>query len=153
VGETRDPFTAFVLARICGLAPGAAADPERAVGWGKQAVASGPKIAWYLHALALAHLRAGQHRRAIKQFEASLQEDWQGAQVLNELGLALAYQKRGDTKKARDWLDKAVRSLNRLKPSSAKKPVTIPATDWLEAEVLRREAEGLIKRPADASRK
>src|SRR5262249_300406 len=128
-------------------------DPERAVGWGKQAVASGPRVAWYLHALALAHLRAGQHRQAIKQFEASRQEDWQGAQVLNELGLALAYQKLGDTKKARDWLGTEGRSLDRLKPSSAKKPVTIPATDWLEAEVLRREAEGLIKRSGAVSQK
>jgi tetratricopeptide (TPR) repeat protein len=153
VGETRDPFTAFVLARICGLAPGAVADPERAVGWGKQAVASSPRTAWYLHALALAHLRAGQHRQAIKQFKASLQENWEGVHVLNELGLALAYQKLGETKNARDWLDKAVKSLKSLKPASEKKPVTIPATDWLEAEVLRREAEGLIKRPAAASRK
>jgi tetratricopeptide (TPR) repeat protein len=152
-GETRDPFTAFVLARICGLASGAAADPERAVDWGKQAVASSPRTAWYLHALALAHLRAGQYRQAIKQFEASLQENWEGVHVLNELGLALAYQKLGETKKARDWLDKAVRSLKRLKPKSAKTPVTLPATDWLEAEVLRREAEDLIKGSGSASRK
>src|SRR5262249_33658809 len=72
-GGRKDPFAAFVLARTCGLAAGAVDDPRQAVRWGEQAVAGGPKIAWFLHALALARYRAGQFEKAVQRLDESRQ--------------------------------------------------------------------------------
>jgi WD40 repeat protein/tRNA A-37 threonylcarbamoyl transferase component Bud32 len=145
-GRRPDAFTAFVLARTCGLAAGAVDDPKRAARWGEQAVRGGPGVAWYLHALALAHYRAGQFEKALRRLEESLIAGWTNCEFLNWYLQALILHRQGRVKQARQWLDKARAAHDRLKPAAATTPVSLPATDWLEAAVLRREAEGMISK-------
>ncbi len=57
-GDSTDPNTNFVLARLAALAERPAVPPERAVAWARTAVARQPQYGWYAHALALAYLRA-----------------------------------------------------------------------------------------------
>jgi WD40 repeat protein/tetratricopeptide (TPR) repeat protein len=141
-GSTKDPFTAFVLARTCGLAGGG--DPRQAVRWGELS-AQVQTTAWVLHAAALAHYRAGQFQEALEYLEKSTKANWDNVQFLNGYLRALILFRQGQVKQAQQWLEKTRRVHDRLKPSASTTPVRVPATDWLEAEVLRREAERMIK--------
>jgi eukaryotic-like serine/threonine-protein kinase len=143
-GQTRDTFEAFVLARIGGMAPPAAVDPARALEWGKQAVRSAPLVPWYLHALGLAHYRAGQFDLAAERFRQSLNGNWSYTD-LNHFGRALAEYRLGHAELARQSLEQGTAWLQRATPAKPGQPTTVFSTDWLEAELLRREAEALIK--------
>ena len=72
-----------------------------------------------------------------------------GRAVLDWLWLALASQKMGNPSEARRWLDKAA---NWLDQQGGQMPLETPAMgshrhNWLEAQVLRREAEALVAPP------
>jgi WD40 repeat protein/tetratricopeptide (TPR) repeat protein len=131
-------FLGFVLARSCGLAPGGAVEPAQAVEWAESALSFGGRTSWYLHAVGLAHYRAGDWDKARQRFEESDRTGW-GGTVVNWLGLALVCQRTGRADEARRWLDKATGWLDKAAPES------LPAPDRLEGEVLRREAEAQVK--------
>jgi hypothetical protein len=85
-------------------------------------------------------------------FEQSLQADPKpGRAVLNWLWLALANQRLGKGEEARRWLNKARAWLDQYRdgmPASADEEFGLHLHNWLEAHVLRREAEALIKSEA-----
>ena len=67
--------------------------------------------------------------------------------MLNWLWLALANQRLGKTEEARRWLDKAQAWLDQYgdgMPARAEEELGLHLHNWLEAHVLRREAEALI---------
>jgi hypothetical protein len=67
--------------------------------------------------------------------------------VLNWLWLALAHQRLGETEEARLWLGRAQEWLDLYgegKPARAQEELGLDPHNWLEAHVLRREAEALI---------
>jgi hypothetical protein len=67
--------------------------------------------------------------------------------VLNWLWLALSSQRLGKTEEARRWLDKAQAWLDQYgdgMPARAEEELGLHFHNWLEAHVLRREAEALI---------
>jgi hypothetical protein len=71
--------------------------------------------------------------------------------VLNWLWLALAHQRLGEAEEARRWLGKATVWLDQYRdgmPARGEAEVGLHLHNWLEAHVLRREAESLI-RPAE----
>jgi hypothetical protein len=77
--------------------------------------------------------------------------DWQGS-VLPRLWLALALRGQGKTEEARQVLAPAIEQLDRW--GYEMPPPALPAAanadplhlhDWLEAQVLRREAEELLQ--------
>ena len=71
-----------------------------------------------------------------------------GAAVLNWLCLALAHQRLGKAEEARRWLGKAQAWLDQYgdgMPAGAEADVGLHLHNWLEAHVLRREAEALIQ--------
>jgi WD40 repeat protein/tetratricopeptide (TPR) repeat protein len=140
--QTSVPFEAFILARTCGLAPRAMADPLRAVHWAEQAVAGSPAGGWYAHALALAHYRAGHYELALEQSEIAIKTGW--VAELNWLVMAMAHHHLGHGAEARQFLVKAVDVLDQAKAANPGEPVQFVAIDWLEAHVLRREAEAMI---------
>jgi WD40 repeat protein/tetratricopeptide (TPR) repeat protein len=142
-GETKDTFEAFVLARIGGMAPPGVVDPARVIQWGKQAVDSAPQVPWYIHALALAHYRAGQFDLAVQRFQQSQTGNW-GYADLNHFGRAMAEYRLGHAELARESLHQGTAWLQKVTPAKANEPTTLFATDWLEAQLLRREAEALI---------
>jgi hypothetical protein len=68
--------------------------------------------------------------------------------VLNWLWLALAYQKMGNPKEARRWLDKAADWLDQQGGRMPRESSVMGSHlhNWLEAHVLRQEAEALLAR-------
>jgi serine/threonine protein kinase/tetratricopeptide (TPR) repeat protein len=142
-GQTKDHFEAFVLARTCAVAQKSPVDPARAVQWANQAVASAHQ-AWYFHALGLAQYRAGQLDEALQSFAKANVEPW-AYRDLNWFGLALVHHALGHPVRARQCFDKGVLWLKGVSPPSPEQPATILPQDWLEAQILRREAEELLK--------
>jgi hypothetical protein len=70
-----------------------------------------------------------------------------GNTVLNWLWLALTCQKLGQKPQARSWLEKATKCLDQYPlyvPATAEKGLGFHLHNWLEAHVLRREAEALL---------
>ena len=88
-------------------------------------------------------------KMAVGLFEQSLKVDpMPGRAVLNWLWLALANQRLGKAEEARRWLDKATAWLDQYRdhmPASAEAEVGLHLHNWLEAHVLRREAEMMIR--------
>jgi hypothetical protein len=84
-------------------------------------------------------------------FEQSLKADpMPGRAVLNWLWLALANQRLGKAEEARRWLDKATSWLDQYRdqmPAHAEEELGLDLHNWLEAHVLRREAEAVIRPP------
>ena len=120
--------------------------------------------------------RAGAFQEAVPLFEQSLRADSRpGRAVMNWLWLALAEQRLGKTEEARRWLDRAAQWLDQYEagvaissegitmapapagtearpeagsPANAEVVLGLHLHNWLEAHVLRREAEALIQ-PAE----
>jgi tetratricopeptide (TPR) repeat protein len=107
---------------------------------------------WSLTEEGALHYRAGRFQQAEALFEQSLRADPKtGRALLNWLWLALANQRLGKPEEARRWLDKATAWLDQYRdgmPARADEEVGLDMHNWLEANVLRREAEALL-RPAD----
>ncbi|HEX5105722.1 MAG TPA: tetratricopeptide repeat protein, partial [Pirellulaceae bacterium] len=143
-------WTLYFLARTCVLAPHATPDPAQAVRLAELAVSAEPKWAHNLHTLGLAHYRAGQFEEAVRRFHEAIDANpgWTG-QVVNWLGLALAYHCQGQTDEARRWYDKALEWIDRVAPNGNRDSLTPPPGvhdhEWLASRLLRREAELLMK--------
>ena len=90
------------------------------------------------------------------RIEQSLRADPQpGRAMLNWLWLSLGNQRLGKTEEARRWLDKAQSWLDQFKdgmPARAEQEFGLDFHNWLEAYVLRREAEALIQSTGPRSR-
>jgi tetratricopeptide (TPR) repeat protein len=140
-----DGRPAYLLARTCLLAPGGV-EPAAGVRLAEEALAAAPQYAWYLHALALAHYRAGQYQRAVERLQESIKVDpgWAG-RVDDWLILALAHEHLGHAAEAAQWL---ARALDGLPPGDYFFDNGIHAHDRLACEVLRREVDTLL--PAEA---
>jgi hypothetical protein len=84
-------------------------------------------------------------------FEQSLRADFNsGRAVLNWLWQALANQRLEKAEEARRWLGKAQAWLNQYgdgMPVRADEELGLHLHNWLEAHVLRREAEVLLAPP------
>ncbi len=132
----------YVLARICAIARSSPVDPARAVDWANRAVA-GSHNPWDLHLLGLAQYRAGQMEQALQSFTEANIKRWRYAD-LNWFALALVHHRLGHPDEARECLDKGMQWLAREGPSGPDQPTNLLPQDWLEAQLLRREAEELI---------
>jgi tetratricopeptide (TPR) repeat protein len=142
VAQPEVPY-AYVLARTCAVARKSPVDPARAVRWANQAVASGPSP-WVLHVLGLAQYRAGQFDQALQSFTEANVEAWTYRE-LNWFGLALVHHRLGHPDEARRCLDKGSQWLEREGPPGPERPAKLQPQDWLEAQLLRREAEEMLK--------
>jgi tetratricopeptide (TPR) repeat protein len=141
--ETTDPYEAYILARSCVMARKSPVDPARAVQWVKQSIAN-EHNAWDYHVLGLAQYRAGQFDQALQSFTKASHKSWRFWE-LNWFGLALLHHGRGHPDEARQCLDKGIQWLERKGPPSPARPADLQSQDWLEAQLLRREAEELLK--------
>jgi serine/threonine-protein kinase len=92
--------------------------------------------------------RAGRFHDAVALFEQSLKADSRpGRAVVNWVWLALAQQRLGKTEEARHWLEKAQGWLDQYRdgiPPNADPKLRLHLHNWLEANVLRREAEAML---------
>ncbi|HVS36217.1 MAG TPA: hypothetical protein VMS17_11600 [Gemmataceae bacterium] len=141
----------YHVARAWTLAPHAVADmslPNRLA----EKELQGSREFWSLTEQGALASRAGRFQEAAPLFEQSLMADaTPGRAVLNWLWLALTNQRLGRSEEARRWLGKAQAWLDQYgdrMPASAEAEVGLHLHNWLEAHVLRREAEALIQ-PAE----
>src|SRR5262249_13851362 len=135
----------YHVARACTLAAESVKD---AVTAGQRAENELKRNQWEFWSLteqgALAY-RAGRYDVAAALLAQSLKADSKpGRAVLNWLWLSLVEQRRGRRAEARAWLDRATKWLEQFSTGHPVKPDESRGAhlhNWLEAQVLRREAE------------
>jgi hypothetical protein len=93
--------------------------------------------------------RAGEYQNAKSFFEKSMQADSRPSRaVVNWLWIALAQQRLGKPDEARRWLDTAAVWLDQVRdgiPDRADEELGLHLHNWLESQILRREAERNIQ--------
>ena len=153
--DPTDDYLASLLARMCGLSTECGVGSQRIIQWaarGAKADPSAPK----LHGLGLAQFRAGQLDSAVENLQKSNDARWaQPAKSENWFVLAMVYQKRGEIDKGKQCLDKARQLLEEAKPKQPDSPPdpVIATCDWVEVNLLAREATQLIEGPTTANPK
>jgi tetratricopeptide (TPR) repeat protein len=140
---------AYLVARACTLAPDAVADAEQPGRLAKTELDSHGGEFWSLTEQGALLYRAGRYEDAAPLFERSLRTEPRGGRaVLSWLWLALTEQRLGKPEEARRWLTKAQAWLDQYgdgMPANAEAEVGLHLHNWLEAHVLRREAEALLR--------
>jgi tetratricopeptide (TPR) repeat protein len=144
-GKASD-LRAYHVARACTLAPDAVADPSLPGKLAEEELKA--KEFWSLTEKGALHYRAGRFNQAVPLFERSLRADPKfGRAVVNWLWLALAEQRLGNAEEARRWLTKAQAWLDQYGdglPARADEKQGLHLHNWLEAHILRAEAEALL---------
>jgi serine/threonine protein kinase/tetratricopeptide (TPR) repeat protein len=147
-GTKAPDLRAYHVARACTLAGGAVAEASLPGRLAETELKDHAGDFWSLTEQGALHYRAGRFREAVPLFEQSLRADPKsGRAVLNWLWLALAHQRLGQAAEARRWLGKAQAWLDRYSdgmPARAEQGLGLHLHNWLEAHVLRREAEALL---------
>jgi WD40 repeat protein/serine/threonine protein kinase/tetratricopeptide (TPR) repeat protein len=139
LGQTSDARTAYLVARICVLAPRFPGDPMQSVRLAEQALAAFPTKGWHLHAVGTAHFRAGHLDESIRWLKESMKDSsWGPAQMLNKLVLVMAYYRKGQ-------VDEALRYVSQSLSANEK---GLHIHDWVAYRLLRREAVALIGKVA-----
>jgi serine/threonine-protein kinase len=146
--QPKGPMRPYLVARACTLAPDAvAAAAKPGLLAGKELTTEAGEF-WSLTEQGALRYRAGQFQAAGPLLEKSLRAEHQsGRAVLNWLWLALAKQRLGKTEEARRWLGKAQAWLDQYAggmPARADEELGLHLHNWLEAHILRREAEALL---------
>jgi tetratricopeptide (TPR) repeat protein len=140
---------AYHVARACTLAEAAVAEPSLPARLAEKELKDSAGAFWSLTERGALAYRAGQHQEALPFFEKGLEaESKPGRAVVTWLWLALAHQRLGKSVEARRWLDKAAAWLDQYRdgmPARAEEDLGLHLHNWLEAHVLRREAEALIQ--------
>jgi tetratricopeptide (TPR) repeat protein len=138
---------AYHVARACTLAPDSVADGAQPGRLAETELKINGGQFWSLTEQGALHYRAGRFKDAVPLLEQSLRADPKsGRAVVNWLWLALAQQRLGTAEEARRWLGKAQAWLDQYgdgMPSRAEE-LGLHLHNWLEAHVLRREAEALL---------
>jgi serine/threonine-protein kinase len=140
----------YHVARACTLAPGAVAEAALPGRLADRELQASAREFWSLTEQGALAYRAGRFQRAVPLFEQSLDADAKsGRAALNWLWLALANQRLGKSEEARRWLGKAQAWLDQYRdgmPARAEEELGLHYHNWLEAHVLRREAEAQLAR-------
>jgi tetratricopeptide (TPR) repeat protein len=137
---------AYHMARS--LAPKAVANESLPGRLAEKELRGSARAFWSLTEQGALAYRAGRFQEAVPLFEQSLRADPKsGRAVLNWLWLAIANQRLGKAEEARRWLVKAQGWLDPYgdgMPARADEELGLHLHNWLEAHVLRREAEALL---------
>jgi WD40 repeat protein len=139
----------FHVVRACTLVPNAVPGDARLARWAELMLAHNPTAYWLLILRGAVHCRSGEYDKAIPLLLQSNHVDPKAdARCLSWLWLAIAYHQLGKAEEARKWYRQAVtfldcyeRGLPLNKESSV---VSLHLYCWLEAAIIRREAEGLL---------
>jgi tetratricopeptide (TPR) repeat protein len=139
---------AYLVARACSLAPNAVAEASLPGRLAENELQDFAREFWSLTEQGALAYRAGRFQRSVPFFEQSLRADPKsGRAVVNWIWLALAQKRLGKAEQARRWLDRAQAWLDQYAdgmPARAEDESGLHFHNWLEAHVLRREAEALI---------
>jgi tetratricopeptide (TPR) repeat protein len=148
-GRATPPMRPYLVARACTLAPGSADDPAKPGRLCSAELARNRDAFWSLTEQGALEVRADRFQGAVLLLDRSLAADGRpGRAVLNWLWLAVAYQKWGQTDEARHWLGKAAAWLDQQGGLMLVETAEMGCHrhNWLEANVLRQEAEALLQR-------
>ena len=143
--ESHEPWELYNLARTCALGPTDTVDGSKVVEWAARGV-TWSDAPWTLHALGLACFRAGQYDAAVRNIQKSTVRGWNSTQQSpsNCLVLAMVHYRLAHTDQARRFLQQA-RSLIECCKTASEIEDRIGVPEWIEANVLLREAESLLK--------
>ncbi len=139
----------YLAARACTLGPDSTDSTELPSRLSQDELQRSATAFWSLTEQGALHVRAGRFQRAIPLLERSLVVDGRpGRAVLNWLWLAIAYGRSGQAEDGRQWLDRAAGWLDQ---QAGRMPVEthvmgLDRHNWLEAHVLRQEAEAMMPR-------
>ncbi len=138
----------YHVARACTLAPDSVKDAALP---GKQAEGELKRSEgefWSLTEQGALAYRAGRYDEAATLLEQSLKADSKpGRAVVSYLWLSLVEHRRGKPAEARAWLEKATKWVEQYPkgvPVQEDDATGLHLHNWLEAQVLRREAEALL---------
>ena len=146
-GEQQGFFAAYIVARTCALGPARDVSPRQVIDWATEAVNKDDRQ-WYYHAHALAQFRAGSPYLAIDELRKSDAVWWGISGVQNRFLLAMTHHSLGNRTRARQLFYWGKSEIDKSRHSRlVKLDVCVP--DWIELEVLYREAGALID--ADAA--
>jgi Flp pilus assembly protein TadD len=143
-GNTNDPIVANGVAWSCAVGPEALPDLKKAVALARLAVRTQPKNANIRNTLGAILYRDGQYKDAVRELNESLKLRIQPLEM-DYLFLAMTHHQLGQQDEAQTWLDKAVQNSLRI--------ITLFGNDLLELQLIRREAETLIRRQASGEKK
>jgi tetratricopeptide (TPR) repeat protein len=146
-GKTDRPDDAATVAWACSLTPDAAADLAPLAAALERAAAK-PNDFRYHRQFGAALYRTGRFEAAIHELQRDLRFNTDGSATLDWLFLAMAHHRLGHAADAQTWLDKATQRLEQDDREQSK-PTGRARLLWsirLEAQVLRREAEELLKK-------
>jgi hypothetical protein len=138
-GKTQVPGVAQTVARTCVLAPNAVSDLSRPAALMDRAVSLTPSNPGLLNTFGSLLYRAAQFEAAITRLKEGLAMSGQGGEPRDWIFLAMTHQALGHADEARDWLTRSVQRID--SPASA----SLPWEERLELQLLRREAEALIR--------
>jgi WD40 repeat protein/serine/threonine protein kinase len=144
----------FHVVRACTLIPGATACDMRLARWAEQMLVNRPNAYWLLILRGAVHYRAGEYDKAVPLLlQCNAVEPKADARCLSWLWLAMSYHQLGKPDEARKWYRQAA---NFLDSCQGQLPVRYdPAAPslhrycWIEAAIIRREAEALLKLAKD----
>jgi tetratricopeptide (TPR) repeat protein len=147
------PMRPYTVARACTLAPDSTDNAMQPLQLARDELNYRNTVYWAHTENAALYFRTGNPEATVTLSEASLSADGRtGRALLNWLWLALAHQKLGKTDEARRCLDRATSWLDE---QGDRMPIELPLRgppfmglhlhNWLEAQVLRREAEALVR--------
>jgi Flp pilus assembly protein TadD len=154
-GKKDNKLRGYLVARAGTLASNAVPDLKPLETAADKELSGNQRTYWSLVERAALHYRAGRYDQALPLLRECLlnHPKWNG-QVLSWLWLSMAQHKLGQADEARKSLGKANEWFaSNGKEFPAAMPGTAPMTsqDWLEANVIRREAEVLINESAKQS--
>jgi tetratricopeptide (TPR) repeat protein len=132
---------------VCILAPDAVADLDPCVQKMEKVISQSLSYA-YVNTLGAGLYRAGRFEAAIQRLNEAVTMHGGGGTPSDLLFLAMAHQRLGRTEEARQALDRAVRWLEQAEKGQLLDnylPIPISWDTRLEFQLLRREAEELIK--------
>ena len=139
---------AYHVARAGTLSPDAGPDSSVLSQLARDELQKNATQFWSLTEQGALAFRAGRFEESVSLFEQSLKSDSHpGRAVVNWVWLALAEQRLGKTEEARRWLEKAQNWLDQFRdgvPANAETEYGLHLHNWLEATVLRRQAEALL---------
>jgi serine/threonine protein kinase/tetratricopeptide (TPR) repeat protein len=152
-GQTKARQEAGWLINVCAMGPEAMADFMPILTLAEWEVANHP-IHWHsLVRLGGAYYRAGRFEAAIEQLQKADQVHKNGGNASSWFFMAMAYHRLGQADQAREWLTKAAQWMDQAAESNMADPYCVtPLTLRYRLGLLvqRREAERLVKGPADA---
>jgi len=154
-------LSGYFVARACTLSADSVNDPAQPARLAERDLKAIPKAPWLLAEQGALRYRAGAFEEAELLEEQSVRaEGRSGAAVVGWLWLALTEQRLGKTEEAGRLFDRAAKWLDQARPDYSHSELGVAGSDefkeglhlhnWLEAHVLRREAEGeLLKHRSD----